>query len=238
MEAATDTASAATLAHTAAGGKGVVFGPNDVQISHDFSVLGGILTAKGGANLGVTLKTGAITAKLTTDGVGLVVDRPVSATALTTGGVLTAASGSISGTLTVTTLNVTGVLTYGDVAGTTATIGTVQISETAVGGAGIINAPAGLQSGVGMFYGDGTYGYFRQRAVNKGGFGSAYLAIAADHINSYGDFYVRDYLRITGGRGVPWHRADGTHTAWIAPVIFSAGDPGAGSYPDGTLWIS
>jgi hypothetical protein len=148
---------------------------------------------------------------------------------------VSAAAATFTSALTLTGATVNG----GIINSASGTIGGVQIGTTGAQGSGGVRADTqGFQSQWGAFYGDGANAYVRQRNPANGVYGSCYLQVGQVNANIYGDLYVRNYLRIMGGLGVPWHNAGGTHQAWIAPTIYSGGDPGAGNFPDGTIWIS
>ena len=226
-----DSATQVLLSHVNAGGKGVSFTPTAVNVTANFSVLGNVFAADAS---GISFKTGAKTVKFTTDGTSLVSDSPLTVTGLNAGAI-TATSLStptITGvtSLTASNINMTGTFTGGTVNGTGGTISGVRFGGQAVGS---VEGAGGFYSQHGVFYGDNTQAVMR-RKVPGGAWGNTYLTVENDSVVVWGG-----YLRITGSRGVPWHRAsDNVHVAWISPVIYSPSDPGAGNYPDGTIWIA
>jgi hypothetical protein len=227
-----DTASGVNVSHKNAGGKGIIFEPTRTQLDNPIWVMGGVL----GVNLtGVTVKTGARTATLTTDATNLVSDSPISAPGGTLTGPLTATAITLSGTLTAQSgISLSGTLTGGVLNGSSGTIGGVALSGN------FVNASVGLVSQQGYFQGDGSSALMRQRNPSNGAIGTSYLQVTIGDIvaGGNGSFYMYPSLRIMGGKGIPWHNAGGSHVAWISPCIYSATDPGAANYPDGTLWIS
>ena len=226
-----DSTNQVLLSHASAGGKGVSFTPTAVNVTANFSVLGGVFAAD---PAGISFKTGTKTAKFTTDATKLISDSPLSVQGLTTT-TLTATSVStptITGVTSLTTGSITlsGTLTGGTINGTGGTISGVKFGTEAVGS---VDGAGGYYSQNGVFYGDATSAVMR-RKVPGGAWGSTYFQVDDGSAWVWGG-----YLRITGSRGIAWHRgSDGSPSAWISPTIYSATDPGAANYPDGTLWIS
>ena len=238
-----DDASGVAINHINSGGKGVILGPGSpagtglVTLNAPLNVLTGILTADA---TGITIKTGAKTVKLTTGATDLVSDSPITAPSVTltgTGTVLTAPGkvmtvGTINAdTGTITNVNVSGTIqggTYrGAVDGTTVnassggTIGGVALSGSiATANSGVIAQGAFLRGDAGM-------GYIGYRNPSGGALGGSVMTVDAT------------YLRFRIPNGIPLDRADGSHTgAWIGGAIVSGGDPGAGNFPNGTIWVS
>ena len=237
----------ATLSHPSAGGSGLIFSNNKVRSSLDFETSAGlqadsvsVKTASGGSN---------ILARLTTTPTHLVSDSPVSVPAITltgTGGVLSAPGKAITvGTLnadsaTIPNITMTGTLSGGVssiINGGSGTIGGVKLG---LAGSGYLQADNGFYAQAAAVHGDASNAFFRQRAPNFGAWSSAYLQATTNEFYFQGatNVWISGYLRIREGKGIPWHNAAGTHQAWISPVIYSGGDPGAANFPDGTLWIS
>jgi hypothetical protein len=242
-----DDSQGVALSHKLAGGKGVIFEPTRTLFDNPINVMTGVMLVD---NSGVSIRTGAKTAKLTTDATNLISDSPFSAPSVVltgTGVVFNAAGKSATlgtltaDTVTATTLNVTTV-SANVLNGSSGVIGGVQVGTGAAHGSGGVRADAqGLHAQWGAFYGDGANAFVRPRNPATGVYGGGYIQVNNDaniYMQGPGSTYMNNYLRIMGGRGVPWHNAGGTHVAWIAPVIYSGGDPGAANYPDGTLWIS
>lgn len=239
-----DDAAGVALSHKQAGGKGVIFGPGSpagtglLEITSPLNVMTGVMLVDG---TGVTVKTGTKSAKLTTDANNLISDTPISAPSLISGGALSVtgaltAASVTTPTATVTTLTVSGTLTGGILNGPSGTIGGVALASS------IATASSGFVSQAGLFQGDGSSALMRYRNPSGGAVGTAYFQVATSDINfgptnSSASVYMYPYLRIMQGRGVPWHNTAGTHVAWISPTIVSGGDPGAGNYPDGTVWV-
>lgn len=255
-----DDASGVALSHLNAGGKGVILGPGSpagtglVTLNAPLTVMGGALTAD---TTGVTVKTGTKTVKLTTSATDLVSDSPISAPSVTltgTGTVLTAAGKTLAvGTLTadqgtVTNISMSGTLTGGILNGTRALVNGVSIGwdtglTAPAASAGSIFGAGGYIAQQGFFTGDGSSALMRQRTPTTGAAGTAYLQVGATDItagptNSAGSVYMYPFLRIMQGKGIAWHNAGGTHQAWGAIAIYSASDPGASNFPDGTIWFS
>jgi hypothetical protein len=228
-----DTAAGAAIAHSGAAGKGITFQPARTVMDNPIFVMGGVLTVDA---TGLTVKTGAKTVKLTTDATSLVSDSPISATGLTSTGALSAVSATLTGSLTVPNITMSGTLGGGVLNGTTGTIGGVAMATNTA------TASGGFISQAGLFQGDSASALMRYRNPSGGALGSQYIQAANDNItfgptNAPNSVYMYPFLRIMQGRGIPWHNAAGTHVAWISPTIVSGGDPGAGNYPDGTIWV-
>ena len=228
----TDTTSFVKLAHVSSGDKGITLSPTTVSVDLPFNVLGGALTAD---TTGLAIRSGTKTAKFTTDTTHLLSDTPLSVPAIKLTGtnpVLDATGkNAIIATLDVTTINATtitatGPLTGGVITGTSGTINGVIFNT------GWVKADTGFVSQGGYLHGDASSALLRFRDPTTGTAGTGKIRITGT------DVWIDDaYFRITN-RGIPWHNSAGTHVAWISPVIYSATDPGAANYPDGTLWIS
>ena len=235
LAAITDTSAQVLLAHTGAAGKGVSFTPTNVHVNHDLLVLTTVLSVTA---TGMSLKTGTKTAKLTTDATSLVSDSPITAP-----GFSSTSGGTVTGTLTVGTLSATA-----------ATIANITLSGTLSGG--VVNGASGLIGGVtldgnfaqanlgyvcqnGYFYGTPSSALLRQRTPGTGVPGTAYVEVSSAAVKFIGgDTSVENQMKVMGGRSVLWYRANGTQIGNISPVVYSATDPGAANFPDGTLWIS
>jgi hypothetical protein len=238
-----DDSAGVNLAHTGAAGKGVQLTPTSVLIdAPTTNFLNGVHVVDA---TGITVKVGTKTAKLSTDASNLVSDSPIKAPsgiidAITTSGAISA--GSISAaSATLTNIGMSGTLSGGIVNGASGLIGGVRL-----GGAGVLanNAIAdsgGFVSQQGYFYGTSNSGVVRQRNPSTGALGTAYLEAQAADLQikaTTGNIWMDGTTRFMGGRSVPWHNAAGTHVAYCGPVIYSGGDPGAGNFPDGTIWFS
>ena len=228
-----DDAAGVALSHKNAGGKGVIFTPTQTVMDNPIQVMGGVLYVDSDS---VDIKVGAKTVKMATDSVGLIVDSPISATALSTGGTLTAATASISSSLTVPNITMSGTLGGGGIInGNSGTIGGVNMSANNVSMSG------GVISQQGYLYGDGTSVVMRQRTPGSGALGGNYVQVGASTTVFGGSTGTADAyatLRIMNGKGIHWMNTGGGHQAWISPTIYQGSDPGAGNFPDGTIWIS
>jgi hypothetical protein len=235
-----DDANQVLLAHTAAAGKGLSFSgvsPYEVHVNTNFKVQNGVLSVDA---TGVLLKTGTKTVKLTTSATQLVSDTAINVPSVATlSGALTAVSISGVTTVSATNVNISGTLTGGVINGPSGTVGGVALGTMAVGGANILNAADGLQSNQGMFYGDATSAYLRQRAVNKGALGAAHVRVTSADVYLEGtNTLVNNQLQIRSGRGIQYLNAANTTTWYGGPVIYSATDPGVANVPEGTIWLS
>jgi hypothetical protein len=221
-----DDATGVGLAHKSAGGKGVVFEPTRTVLDNPIYVMGGVLTVDA---TGLTVKTGAKTVKLTTDAVGLVSDSPISATALSTAGTLTAVSATLSGSLTVPNITASGTIQGGTFRGavdgttvnasTSGTIGGVSHSGS------IVTANSGVISQGAYISGNASMGYFQYRNPSGGAVSSQVMTVD------------NTYIRFRASNGMPWDRADGQHTGgWVACVFTS--DPGAANAPTGSILLT
>ena len=245
----TEDATKVTMSHVNAGGKGLTFGANTpwgISIDTPFSVLG-VLTAD---STGVSIKTGDKTAKFTTDGVGLKIDQPVTATNLTltgTGTVFSAVGKTASvGTIIadvgdIDNISMSGTLTGGKYTGTEATIGSVTLKNgQVVGTAGIID-----QNGI--FYGDGDSAIMRYRPTS-GTYvpGSSYLRVYDNVIQAHGgvgsvlDIYTLMRVRENAANNqgeIRWVDSGGVTRGYIGPVVVSNTSQPAANWPNGTIWI-
>jgi hypothetical protein len=231
-----DDSAGVNLAHTGAAGKGVQLTPTSVLIdAPTTNFLNGVHVVDA---TGITVKVGAKTAKLSTDATNLVSDSPIKAPsavidAITTSGAISA--GSISApSATITNIGMSGTLSGGIINGASGLIGGVAMASN------IATATGGYVSQQGYFSGTSNSAVMRQRAAN-GAVGSAYLEAQTTDLQvkaPAGNIWMDGTTRFMGGRSVPWHNAAGTHVAYCGPVIYSGGDPGAGNFPDGTIWFS
>lgn len=180
---------------------------------------------------GVTLKVGANKAVvLATNATALTVDSPVSITGtLNATGALTVPSATLSGTLTAANASISGTVSGGVVNGGSGTIGGVALSGNKV------VASAGLQSANGHFYGDSGSALMRY-ASDSG----PYIQVTAGGANYAGggqfDFYAG--VRFLNNNYPVYYYAGNGGAVNIAPSFYSGGDPGAGNFPDGTIWIN
>ena len=242
LTAVNDTSAQVTWAHVGAAGKGISYTPTEVSVNHLFKVAGGTLTVDA---TGVSIKTGSKTAKLTTDVLSLVSDSPISAPGATLSAALSGTSATFSGTVTApstsfATANVTGLATVGSL--TTSGVITAAaaghnisgVTFPASGGSAYVSAPAGFVSQAGYFKGDGSRATMQYRNPSGGALGTSSLVVDASNIGANGGtFYIDSQLLIQGNRSITWY---GTNQN-LGPNVWSAGDPGAANYPDGSLWL-
>lgn len=178
---------------------------------------------------GVSIKTGAKTVKMTTDAAQLLVDSPVSITgALAASGAISGASAALTAGLTAASATLTGTLSAGTVNGTSGTIGGVGIASNRV------TASDGALFNGGRFYGQGA------NAMMQANGGGPYLQVTTGGA-AYGgggqfDFYAN--ARFLNNTYPVYYYASNAGAVNIAPSFYSGGDPGAGNFPDGTIWIS
>jgi hypothetical protein len=233
-----DDTSGVALSHLNAGGKGVILGPGSpagtglVTLNAPLTVMGGVLTAD---STGVTIKTGAKTVKLTTSATDLVSDSPITAPSMTIAGALSA--GAITGTSlnaptgTHTNLSVSGTITGGTFAGVVNATTVSASGSSTLGGvglaSGIVTATGGLIAQGAYVRGDASAGYYSYRNPSGGAVATSAVTVDAT------------YLRFRAPNGIPLDKGDGTHTgAWVGGAIVSGSDPGAGNFPNGTIWVS
>jgi hypothetical protein len=223
-----------TISYQTAAGKGVVYTIDTVAITAPkFNAINGVLTADA---TGVMVKTGAKTAKLTTDATSLVSDSPVSAPSLVltgSGTVLDATNKAVVvGTLTSGALTAASLTSAGAVTG-----GTLSVGGASINSSGRLTTPSGqgMVSNQGIFYGDANGGVMRH--VNQTG---PYFQAAANNIYAGGSlsqyFDVQAQMRVFRGQAVQWFRADGAQTGYLATSFY--GDPGVGNAPEGAILIT
>ena len=232
---AADSNSQVSLAHSADCGKRVIYTPTYLDTNIDFRAQGGVLTVD---TTGVSIKTGAATAKLTTSGTSLVSSLPLSVPSITltgSGTAFTAPSQTVDiGTISadngdITNLSVTGTLTGGVINGTSGTIGGVFLSGNGIRGAD------------GAFYGGPDYAHMR--SYDGASLGGAWVEVfdngATEHVLFHGtNIYVDGALRLRTGAAGYWYNAAGTFMAYNALVVYSTTALTAANYPAGTIWIS
>jgi hypothetical protein len=219
--------------------KGVRLTPTEVQITADaFRVLTD--TFKVDAT-GVTIKSGTnIAVKMTTDATGLVLDGPVKAEQTSYVGspesVAIDASGKEvkAGTLTVATI-------VASAPGVVSAAGRVTALDFATTGPGPstlhgVSLAGGVITGelrdeILHAYGDANKGYVK-------GFGKAGLIEVDDNVTIKGTKTVLESVIEETNAVYPKWVFSGVPNTISAHVIYSATDPGATNFPEGTIWIS
>lgn len=236
----TDDATTVALAHASAvpADRGLVIGKDNIAITHVLRTQDGVLVAD---TTGLAIKTGTKTAKLTTDANNLVSDTPVSMPSLVlsgtgpvintnqpvTVGALTAASGTVTGTL-----GVSGALT----GGVGSSIGNVGLSGgvvTAV--AATTSTDGGVVSGAGHFYGGTAAAVMRQRnTTSPFAWGAASIAVQAAAIEVAGaPMNIRNGMTVSDTT-ISYY-SSGSFRGYISPAFY--GDPGVGVVPEGSILI-
>ena len=124
-----DDVTGVAMGHNLSGNKGVIFGPTDVKVTLPLNVLNGVTYVD---STGLNMKTGVTTVKITTDGVGLALDKPVTApTFVPTAALAIDAVGK----------EIKGNFTGGSIAGSTGTFATsVSTPSVVVGSTNIASA--------------------------------------------------------------------------------------------------
>lgn len=224
--AVTSDATTVTLRQTS-GGSGIVLASDGTANIEKLNAGLGTLLAN---VAGVSIKTGAKTVVLTTGGTSLAIDSPVTITGtLNATGAFTAASAALTGAVTAASATISGTVSGGVVNGGSGTIGGVALSGNRV------TASSGLNSGNGHFYGDS--GSALMRYANDTG---PYIQVTAGGANFSGggqfDFYTG--VRFLNNNYPVYYYAGNGGAVNIAPSFYSGGDPGAGNFPDGTIWIN
>lgn len=229
-----DDAAGVTLSHTGAAGKGITLGPANVIMDLPVNAYNGLLTADAS---GVGVKTTAMKqALLSTNATELVSDTIVSVPGLhltagtldatgrpATVGALTAVSATIPNLTLSGTLSGAGVLNGGS-----GTIGGVAMSGNRA------TASSGFRAGIGLFSGDAS------SAIMSAIGGTPYLQVstAGGVFSGGGQFDFYTYVRFLNGTNPVYYYNANSGSVNIAPSFYSAGDPGAGYFPDGTIWVT
>jgi hypothetical protein len=235
-----DSASTVNISHAGAAGKGANFTPTGVSIDLPVNLTNGVLTT---TTTAAAVQTPTMAkASLTTTATELVSDTKMAVPSVRltgTGTVLDATGKAVTvGALTAASLALGG----------GAITGAGSIAATSVTSSGAITAPSVTISGVSTIngttfqagYTEATSGYVSQFGYFRGDGNGAVMSYrnTSGGASSAHQLQARsDMIRLFGGQGIGWHNAGGTHVAWISPTIVSGGDPGAGNYPDGTIWI-
>jgi hypothetical protein len=179
---------------------------------------------------GLTLKVGANKAVvLTTDATSLAINSPVKVTGDISASTATiAGAASIGGTLTVPNIGMSGTLTGGVLNGSSGTIGGVAMSGNRV------TPSDGMLANGGRFRGDGA------SAIMQANGGGPYLQVTTGG-GAYaggGQFDFYNNVRFLNNTYPVYYYAGNGGAVNIAPSFYSGGDPGAGNFPDGTIWIT
>jgi hypothetical protein len=215
-------ATTVTLRQTAAGSGIVLQNDGTAAIEKLNAGLGALVVN----STSLSIKTGARTVVLTTGGTSLAINSPVVITgdvSATTANISGAAS--IGGTLTVPNISMSG----GVLNGSSGTIGGVAVSGNTVA------ASNGFNSQSGSFYGDS--GSAIMRHSNRSG---PYLQVTSGGAayNGGGQFDFYSTVRFLNNTYPVYYYAGNGGAVNIAPSFYSGGDPGAGNFPDGTIWIT
>ena len=239
LKTVTDTAATVKIAHAQAGDKGLIFGTTGLSADMPLSVLG-VLSAD---LTGVSIKVGAKTAKLSTDVDSLVSDSPITAPSIEltgTGEVLSAPGKTVAvGTLTAAQINATNIGLSGTLTG-----GVLNGASGTIGGVGLVGSAAyaasGFIAGGGYFGGASTVAQVRRRDPADGSLGAASVNVTDTYVQMIGDpdIYLDGQLRFRTGKNMYWYDAAGTHRGYVPAVVYSATDPGAANFPNGSIWFS
>ena len=237
----TDSTAAVALSPGSGTGKGITITPADIKVTGPLDVLTGVVKIN---TTGLDLKVGAATARLSTDATHLVSDKALKVPSLVltdpgTGTVVDATGKTIVvGTLTATAvtatnIGLTGTLTGGVLNGTSGTIGGVGLNTNAV------SAPSGLfaNGGVGIFTADTSKAlmYARTMPAATPKLGKVEVddnvGLTGTLINLNSDTAVRN-------KTIGWYDATNVFKGFYAVSVYSATDPGATNFPEGTIWFS
>ena len=236
----TDTAASVVLAHSGASSKGIAFNPADVKVTHDLDVLGVLKVAAAG----VTVKTGGATAAITTDATDLVSSVPLKVPSLTltgTGTVLSAPGKTIAvGTVTAdqvsaASLSLSGTLTGGIINGTAGTIGGVALNTNAA--AAPSGFYAGTGGGVGLYTSDATKAVIQSRS-GPGTFRAGKIEVD-DNVGLFGTLVNLNSDMAVRNKTIKYYDAGNTvRGLGYAVSVYSATDPGVANFPEGAIWFS
>jgi hypothetical protein len=254
--ATTDTNTSVNFAHTGASGHGVRFTPTNVIIDFPVDITNGVLTTATGS-VGIQSTASTKKAVLTTNGTTsageLVSDTPIAMPGLrmtgtgtidATGKNVTAGAVTAS-SLTTSSITLTGTLTQtvGQISGTRGAIGGVDLGwdagrTTPVAALNAVFANSGFISESAAFYGDSSGVQLRQRTKTTGATGSAYVQVTATEVNLGGTVVgITAQPRLLNNLALQYWYNSNTQTVNVAPSFYSGGDPGAGNFPDGTIWV-
>jgi hypothetical protein len=233
MVATQDTSAAVSLAHVSAAGKGVTFTPTDIRITGPLNVLTDVVEV---TTVGISIKTGARKATLSTDATHVVGDTPfkLPSMVLTGTGTVIDATGKtiVAGTVTSTLLstqnmNLSGTLSGGIINGASGTIGGVKLGITA----NVAEAPAGFLSQGATFVGDGSKGILGYTAKQGKVHVDDRVGLLGLGVDLNADMAVRN-------KAIAWYDITNALKGYYAVSVYSATDPGAANFPEGTIWFS
>jgi len=240
-----DSTTEVKFSHLSGTGKGITFTPTDIKIPLPLDVHDGVVKI---GPAGLDLKVGTATARLSTDATDLVSDKALKAPAISLTGadgtvVINATGKTINvGTLaaaTVTATNVTlgagGTLTSPTINGTSATIGGVGISANAV------SAPSGFNAngGIGFFSADASKATVQARnAALPGGTLRPGKIEVDDNVGLTGTLINLNSDTAVRNKTIGWYDSTSTFKGYYAVSVYSATDPGATNFPEGTIWFS
>ena len=219
-----DSATQVLLSHVNAAGKGVAFsgtGPGyEVHVNTNLRAQNGVLVVD---TTGVSVKTGAATAKLTTDAAALVSDVQIKAPSM-------AVTGAVS----------TGALTATSISAPTAAIPNIMVTGTVTGGvgsfSGAVTAASATIGGVSVASNTVTAssGFVSQGGTFTGGADHALMRRTGGGPNVA---VYSDYIRMRTNSGIPYdNNAGAFQNAWIA-IVYTA-DPGATNAPYGSILLT
>lgn len=237
MVATADTTSSVAIGHSLASGKGVNFTPANIQITGPLNVLNGVVVVD---SPGISIKTGATTATLSTDATSVVSDTPFKLPKLTitgTGVVVDATGQEIrAGTATVTqvaaqNISLSGTLTGGVLNGTSGTIGGAVLATNQV------TASAGFIAQSGFLSGDGTKAMLQSKNPSGGALRLGRIELT-DRVAVFGAGTDLNSPTAVRNTVVQWFDSGNTLRGDYAVSIYSATDPGAANFPNGTIWFS
>lgn len=234
---------AVTLSHIgSAGGAGLNIGKDLTSVSTDTDLHSVLKVTGTGATGFVSVKTGALTAKLTTDTLNLISDLPIKAPGFTATSVslFTGLTAQTITALTSTTTNTLSVTT----SATTNTL-SVTTSATIVGvsfpGSADVRADTFL-SLQGKFVGTAASAVMRQFDTADG---ASYFEVGETniHLLATADFTIEGQTKIFESKGLIYYNGSGYATpgtilGYGGPVVYSSTALTASNYPPGTIWVS
>lgn len=240
----TDSAAVVHFAHNLAAGKGIQFTPTDIKVTGPLDVLSGVVKVD---TPGLSIKVGAATALLSTDATDLVSSLPLKVPSLSLTGAGTVISaptktieiGTLAATaITATNIGMTGTLTGGVINGTSGAIGGVVLGGAA--GANVVSAPSGVYTGtggVGYLVADATKAILGARVLPAGTLKAGRVEVD-DNVGLYGTLVNLNADMAVRNKSLLWYDSGNVFRANYACSVYSATDPGATNFPEGTIWFS